>query len=348
MHTRLVSMGLLLVLAFAVSVAGAMRHGDTFEIAAFAVLALGTLVAARLLLRKGEAGLLGMEASQTAALQSALTSGSTDAAIAALGQLPQGSLLQSVGSLCAQLDAQLAEARIRCAELEEALRDGQASGSVQSSLGLLESLQHTIEDMLRSQTELSAHEQRAGEVARASGQHVDATYKAVQDSRVSMEELSNRSEQITHVFADLLKQSDRIGNIVTSIEEIATQTNLLALNASIEAASAGAAGRGFAVVADEVRKLAERASESSHEIGEIALGLRHTAVGSAEKVSQATESAKRGLEGTQAALAAMDSVFEGAKKRIEIIKASQQHMKNQHSLSETFRQELDELGSSLR
>jgi methyl-accepting chemotaxis protein len=66
---------------------------------------------------------------------------------------------------------------------------------------------------------------------------------------------AGRSSNMTQGF---IHEVSTIGNVVGTIETIASQTNLLALNATIEAARAGEAGRGFAVVASEVKALANK------------------------------------------------------------------------------------------
>jgi methyl-accepting chemotaxis protein len=108
----------------------------------------------------------------------------------------------------------------------------------------------------------------------------------------TMNELRQYIQMSEHNVQQLGHQSNKIGQIIATIHEIADQTNLLALNAAIEAARAGEVGRGFAVVADEVRKLAESSSVAAKEINII---IRNTQ----EETGQAVQSMSDGVRSVE-------------------------------------------------
>ena len=102
---------------------------------------------------------------------------------------------------------------------------------------------------------------------------VEKVNSAVSNIRLQSEHTKDNAAKIEN----LARQTNDIGSIVSTIDDIAAQTNLLALNAAIEAARAGEAGRGFAVVADEVRALASRTSSSTQEISRMVKSIQEEA-----------------------------------------------------------------------
>ena len=90
--------------------------------------------------------------------------------------------------------------------------------------------------------------------------------KQVTRSTEIAEKAANEARRTNGVVEGLASGTQKIGEVVTLIQSIASQTNLLALNATIEAARAGEHGRGFAVVASEVKALANQTAKATEEI----------------------------------------------------------------------------------
>ena len=172
-------------------------------------------------------------------------------------------------------------------------------------------MNQATEDIARNSNSIS---QSAGETVKIARGGQEIVQKSIREVNLIAETVETASEFIQ----ELGRESDKIGNIVTTIDEIADQTNLLALNAAIEAARAGEHGRGFAVVADEVKKLAERTTASTTEIGgmitTVKVGVEKT-VESMNRAKQNVQSGVRFSSQAQTALneiiASIDSLYAG-------------------------------------
>lgn len=120
----------------------------------------------------------------------------------------------------------------------------------------------------------------AANASQSASENVQAVAAAAEELAASIEEISrqvaktntivNEANEATTAtnekVANLARAAQKIGDVISLIQDIAEQTNLLALNTSIEAARAGEAGKGFAVVASEVKSLANQTATATEEI----------------------------------------------------------------------------------
>ncbi len=169
-----------------------------------------------------------------------------------------------------------------------------ASGTLQTSARTMTDVAETTSD--RSSVVASASEEASTNVqsVATAAEEISASVAEIgrqaSDSSTKAGAAEREAESTMEKVRTLSNAAQRIGDVITLIEEIAEQTNLLALNATIEAARAGEAGRGFAVVASEVKELASQTAKATADIAAQITDIQDATETSAMAISGITTS----------------------------------------------------------
>lgn len=135
--------------------------------------------------------------------------------------------------------------------------------------------------------------------------------KVVQETIDGMARISQKVIQSAKTVEELGAQSNEIGEMVGTIEDIADQTNLLALNAAIEAARAGEQGRGFAVVADEVRNLATRTTDATKQIANIIKAIQLQIDAAVKAMKEGVSEVEKGTRSSEESGRVLQNILSG-------------------------------------
>lgn len=202
-----------------------------------------------------------------------------------------------------------------------------------------------VEQMTTTILETTKNASQANQEAKSAGDMASEGGKVVEDTVHGMNRIAEVVSKAAGTVRDLGKSSDKIGEIIQVIDDIADQTNLLALNAAIEAARAGEQGRGFAVVADEVRKLAERTTKATKEIASMISTIQKETGGAVESMEEGTQEVEKGRELANRAGESLRKIIDSSRSVVDVINQVATASEEQSSAAEQISKNIESISS---
>lgn len=204
-----------------------------------------------------------------------------------------------------------------------------ASGTAETATAVNETTT-TVEEV-RQTAQVSAQKAKfVAENAQKTSQVSQKGKTAVSETLGGMNHIREQMESVAESIVRLSEQSQAIGEIIATVNDLADQSNLLAVNAAIEAAKAGEHGKGFAVVAQEVRSLAEQSKQSTGQVRTILSDVQKATSAAVMATEQASKAVERGASVASVAGDAIgklaESIVESAQAATQIAASSQQQL----------------------
>lgn len=215
----------------------------------------------------------------------------------------------------------------------------QASGATEQSAAIAE----TTATVAQVKTSAEHSVQMAEAVADASRQANEVANEgvaALSHATAGMNGIRQKVQLIAENMLALSEQSQQIGEIITTVSDLADQSNMLALNAAIEASRAGEHGRGFAVVAQEIRNLAEQSKAATAQVRTILSDIQRATNAAVMATEQGTSGADTGavlIEQASHTIDEISSVVQhGAQLAAQIAASVRQHSIGMEQIAEAM------------
>ncbi|MHB0975325.1 MAG: protoglobin domain-containing protein [Thiobacillus sp.] len=204
-----------------------------------------------------------------------------------------------------------------------------ASGAAETATAVSETTA-TVEEVKQTAQLASQKARYVSDSAQKASQVSQSGRRSVDEAIQGMNRIQEQMESIAGSIVRLSEQSQAIGEIIATVNDLAEQSNLLAVNAAIEAAKAGEQGKGFAVVAQEVKSLAEQSRQATGQVRAILGDIQKAtsaAVLATEQGNRAVEAGVRQTGETGEAIRHLaESINEAAQAATQIAASSQQQM----------------------
>ncbi|MEX2535598.1 MAG: methyl-accepting chemotaxis protein [Trueperaceae bacterium] len=204
-----------------------------------------------------------------------------------------------------------------------------ASGTAETATAVNETTA-TVEEVKQTAQVASQKAKQVSDSAREMTDVARSGRGSIEDTIEVMQNIQSQMESVAGSIVQLAEQSQAIGEVITTVNDLAEQSNLLAVNAAIEATRAGEHGKGFAVVAQEVRSLASQSKDATRQVRAILGDIQkatNTAVLATEEGNKAVDEGVRQTEATAQAINRLaDSVEAAAQAATQISASNQQQM----------------------
>lgn len=204
-----------------------------------------------------------------------------------------------------------------------------ASSATESAAAVSETTT-TVEEVRQTAQVASQKARAVADSAQKAAQISQSGRKSTEDVETAMNRIRQQMEAIAAGMTRLSEQSQAIGQIIATVEDLAAQSNLLAVNAAIEAAKAGEHGKGFGVVAQEVKSLAEQSRQATNQVRTILSDIQKATTTAVMATEQGSKAVEAGIKQTEVAGGSIQSlsagVTEAAQAATQIAASSQQQL----------------------